>query len=128
MKSVKDHLSTVKTVFKRFFKRYPELLSIPAAFGGWVASITILRWFDPTSGTYDAGVFQIPIFAIIQLLVYVSISWMLLGIVFGTARTFLKSELKSAFENLSSWEKIKYSYGLFFALLFALVALSYTLK
>lgn len=108
-------------------KKYPEILSIPVAFAIWIASITVLRWFDPTSAVFDAGVFQIPIFAVLQLLIYISISWLILGLVFGTMRKFLVNELKQHFINLSSWEKLKLAYGLFAFLLFCLVLLSYTL-
>ena len=121
-------LSKIWKAVTKFFKKYPELLTIPAAFVVWVLSIPVLRHLDPTSGIYDAGVFQVPIFAILQLFMYVAVAWMLLGLVFGTARKFLKTDLKTAFNNLTSWQKILFSYGLFFSLVFALVALSYTLR
>lgn len=121
-------VSKIWIVVKKFFRKYPELLTIPTAFTVWVTSIPVLRWFDPTSGVFDAGVFQIPIFSILQLFMYVSVAWLLLGLVFGTARKFLKSELKNAFTYLNPWQKILFSYGLFFSLVFALVALSYTLR
>jgi hypothetical protein len=112
---------------KGFFRRYPELLSIPIALAAWVISLDMLRWLDGTSGVFDAGVFQIIIFAIIQLFVYVSIAWMLFGITFGTLRMYLKYNYKKEFEKLSAWQRIILSYAVFFALLFALVLLSFTL-
>ena len=111
-----------------FLRKYPELLTIPAALAVWIFSITVLRWFDPTSAVYDAGVFQVPIFAVLQLLIYVSVSWVLLNMVFGTAGKFLKTDLKTEFQKLTPWEKIKFAYGLFLSLLFTLTALSYTLN
>jgi len=113
---------------RKFLKKFPELISIPTAFALWVASIPVLRWFDPTSGIFDAGVFQVPIFAVLQLFIYVSIAYMTLRLVFGTAAQFLKNDLKNSFEKLTPWQKILFSYGLFLSLLFALVALSYTLR
>lgn len=125
---MKNFLNAIITAIKSFLKKYPETLSIPAALGIWIASITVLRWFEPTSAVFDAGVFQIPIFSILQLLVYLSIAWLVMGLLFGTARKFLKNDLKTTFTLLSSWEKLKFAYGVFFLLLFCLVALSYTLR
>ena len=59
---------------KDFFKRFPEIYSVPIALVVWVLSIPLLRLFDNTSAVYDAGVFQVIIFSIIQLLVYASFS------------------------------------------------------
>jgi len=125
--AVTEWVLRVKDKLVVFLKRYPELLTIPLAFIVWVLSISVLRWCDPTSGIFDAGVFQIPIFAVLQLFVYVSIAWMMLGIVFGTARKFLQNDFKDKFSKLTIWHRILVSYGLFLSLLFALVALSYTL-
>jgi hypothetical protein len=113
---------------KNFFKSYPELLSVPVALAIWVVSIYVLRWFDRTSGVFDAGIFQIIIFTVIQLFVYVSIAWMVMGIVFGSLRRFLKSGYKKEFEILTTWQKVILSYAVFFMLLFALVLLSHTLN
>ena len=125
---MKSFLKTILKAIKSFLKKYPEVFSIPVALGIWIASITVLRWADPTSAVFDAGVFQIPLFSILQLLVYLSIAWLVMGLLFGTARKFLKNDLKTTFINLSSWEKLKFAYGVFFLLLFCLVALSYTLR
>ena len=51
---------------KDFFKRFPEIYSVPIALVAWVLSIPLLRLFDNTSAVYDAGVFQVIIFSIIQ--------------------------------------------------------------
>ena len=70
---------TTTAGLKFLWKKYPEVFSIPVALAVWVLSITVLRWLDPTSAVFDAGVFQIPIFSVIQLFVYASISWLVLG-------------------------------------------------
>ena len=64
---------------KAFFKRFPEIYSVPIALVVWVLSIPLLRLLDNTSAVYDAGVFQVIIFSIIQLLVYASFSWLVMG-------------------------------------------------
>lgn len=112
---------------KWLWKKYPELFSIPMALAVWVLSVRVLRWIDPTSGIFDAGVFQIPIFSVLQLFVYVSIAWLIMGLVFGTYRKYLVNDLKEDFKKLSPWQKIRMSYTIFLSLLLSLVALSYTL-
>lgn len=113
---------------KDFLKRFPEIYSVPIALFVWIVSIPLLRLIDNTSAVYDAGVFQVIIFAVLQLLVYASISWLVMGLLFGTFRTYLLRELKSDFERLEKWQKICASYFIFFSLLVSLVLLSYTLN
>jgi hypothetical protein len=110
-----------------FFKKYPEVISIPVALIAWRMSIDVLRWFDSTSGTFDAGVFQIPLFALIQYFIYVSMAWLTVKLLFGTVRRYLRFDFKNEFNSLTSWQKVKLSYFVFFALLFSLVLLSHTL-
>lgn len=113
---------------KTFFKRFPEIYSVPIALVVWIISIPLLRLFDNTSAVYDAGVFQVIIFSVIQLLVYSSIAWLVMGLLFGTFRMYLLRELKSDFERLEKWQKICVSYFIFLSLLISLVLLSYTLN
>ena len=112
---------------KGSFKKYPEILSIPLALVMWVLSVRFLRLIDQTTAVYDAGVFQVIIFAVIQLFVYVSVAWLTLGLVFGTFRRYLIENMKNEFQKLTSWQKIRLSYSVFFLLLLALVVLSLTL-
>ena len=112
---------------KGLFKKYPEILSIPIALVAWVLSVRFLRIIDQTTAVYDAGVFQVIIFAVIQLFVYVSVAWLTLGLVFGTFRKYLIENMKNEFQKLTSWQKIRLSYTVFFLLLLSLVVLSLTL-
>lgn len=124
---MKKIISKIIGFFANVWKRYPELYSIPAALIVWILSVWLLRLIDPTSGVFDAGVFQIPIFAVLQPFVYVSIAWLILGSVFGTFRKYLLTNLKTDFNTLSKWQNIKISYFIFLTLLLCLVAFSYTL-
>lgn len=108
-------------------KCYPELYSIPIAILAWVVSVEFLRALDETAGVFDAGVFQIPIFSIILLFVFLSVSWLAMGLLFGSLRRFLKDEFKQAFQEFDVWEKTLLSYLVFFSLVFSLVALSFVL-
>jgi len=128
MKTIKSIFAYIYKLLLWLWKKYPEVYSIPAAFAVWLLSATVLRWIDPTAAAFDAGVLQIPIFSILLLFVFLSISWLTMGLLFGTARNFLKTELKKAFFFISSWEKIKYSTGIFFALFLSLILLSFILS
>jgi len=124
---MKNFLLRIWAVITVFFKKYPEFLTIPAGLVIWIASCNLLRWIDPSSGVFDSGVFQVPIFAIIQLFIFVAIAWLLMRIVFGTVTKHLKTDFKTEFTNLIPWQKLIISYGIFFALLYALILLSHTL-
>lgn len=106
---------------KNFFKKYHELLTIPAVILLFILSIPVLRWFDPTAAVFDAGVFQIMIMSMIQLVIYLAVGWIVLKIVFGHHRKYLENQMKSDFEKLTAWERQKLAYSIFF-LLVALLA------
>jgi len=127
MKTLIAFLRSIWGAIHSFFKKYHELWTIPIGFGIWLLSIQVLRWMDPTSGIFDAGVFQIPIFAIIQFLIYVAIAWAVLGVTFGNFRRYLQHQMKHDFENITPWQKLKLSYSVFFFLLAILAYLARTL-
>ncbi|MEI8086565.1 MAG: hypothetical protein WCG93_10160 [Paludibacter sp.] len=106
---------------KNFFKKYHELLTIPAVILLFILSIPVLRWFDPTAAVFDAGVFQIMILSMIQLVIYLSVAWFMLKIAFGHHRRYLQTGMKNDFDNLEKWQKLKLTYSIFF-LLVALLA------
>jgi len=106
---------------KRFFKKHHALLTIPAAILLFILSIPLLRWFDPTAAVFDAGIFQIMIMSLIQLIVFLAIAWIMLGIVFGKHRDYLITTMKIDFDKLKPWERIRLTYCIFF-LLVALLA------
>lgn len=111
-------------LIKGFLKRHPELYTIPFALALWIISPVILRIFDPTAATFDAGIFQIIIFSIISLFVFIAVVWWLMKKVFGTTYKYIRNELKTDFKQLTPWQKVLISYGIFFLLLFYLVHLS----
>lgn len=127
MKPFLHFILAVLASIRSFLKKYHELVTIPIAFVIWMLSVHVLRWMDPTAAVFDAGVFQIPIFAIIQLVIYLAIVWIILGIVFGNFRRYLIKEMKNDFKNLQPWQKLKLSYSVFFLLLAVLAYLARTL-
>ena len=110
----------MKTI-KQFFKKHHALLTIPAAILLFILSIPFLRWLDPTAAVFDAGVFQILILSAIQLIVFLAFAWIMLGIVFGKHQDYLIHQMKTDFNTLEKWQKIKLVYSIFF-LLVALLA------
>lgn len=111
-------------VIKSFFKKHHHLITVPVAILVFSGSITVLRWFDPTAATFDAGIFQVPIFAIIQFFIYMSVAWFAFRLIFGNFYRHLMNDMKTDFNNITSWEKLKLSYSIFFLLFAALVLLS----
>ena len=111
---------------KRFFKKYHELLTIPAAILIFILSIPFLRWLDPTAAIFDAGVFQIIPVSTIQLVLFLAVAWAMLGIVFGRIRRYLQNEMKNDFEKITPWERQKLAYFIFFALAFLLAYMAKT--
>jgi len=108
-------------------KKHPEIYTVPLAFLVFWFSEILIRELDPTSGIFDGGVLQIPLFSILLLFLFLAVSWMAMGILFSTAKTFLKAELKANFNNLTTWQKVQYSTGVLFFLLLCLVLLSFVL-
>ncbi|MEA4975724.1 MAG: hypothetical protein VB046_08320 [Paludibacter sp.] len=116
----------MKTMLQ-FFKSHPEFITIPVIILLWIISIPILRLADPVSATFDAGVFQVPIFTVFQFLLYVATAWYILKLLFGTFYKYIKTKMKSDFNELTGWQKIKLSYSVFFILLALLAYLARTL-
>jgi len=113
---------------KQFFKKYHELLTIPTVILLFVLSIPVLRWLDPTAAVFDAGVFQIMILSAIQLVIYLAIAWMMLKIAFGHHRRYLQTRMKSDFDNLQPWQKLKLTYSIFFFLVALLAYMAKTVS
>ena len=118
--------SNIKKFFNSIFnwiKKYPEILSIPIGIMIWEMIRNILRT-NPENAPIDNGVVQIIPFTFIQFSIYLSLAWLFLGIIFGTFKKYLITEMKNDFKELSKWKKIVISYGVFFLLLLSMVALS----
>lgn len=105
----------------RFLIVWNELWSLPLALILWWASPWLLRLVDPTAGTYDAGIFQIILFTVIQAMVYHAVAWILIKMTFpGVYKyidVFLERSLFNKWENkensLTQWQKSKFSLFVF---------------
>lgn len=100
-----------------FLLSWNELLSIPIALLLWWASPVLIRWLDPTAATYDGGIFQQIIFAVIAVLVFHGMAWLLLKITFPHVYQYMDTLLEQNLKNFNSpsgaakpmtlWEKSK---------------------
>jgi hypothetical protein len=95
-----------------FIRKHSEILTIPIALVLWWFSEPILRFIDPTAGTYDAGIFQVILFTIIQFLIYHGVAWLVFKFTFPIASNYLdnvfdKTILYQSVNPLTKWEKSK---------------------
>jgi hypothetical protein len=53
----------------KFLKQWPELLGLPIALAIFFVSPILLRWFDPTTASFDPSILQALAYAIVVVLV-----------------------------------------------------------
>lgn len=101
--------------FLRFIKDWNEILSIPVALILWFTFPYIIRLFDATAAFYDSGVLQQIIYAIIAVLIFHGLAWLLIKLTFPKLYNYLDNEFEDLFTNLfsSEWEKTKTSLFVF---------------
>lgn len=76
---------------RKFIVEWHEIVTIPIAVLLWYFSPSILRLMDPTVATYDAGIFQVLLFATISFLFLFGIVWLYIKISFpGVFKFFVK--------------------------------------
>ncbi|MBQ4818882.1 hypothetical protein [Aquimarina sp. MMG016] len=110
--------------FCDYFKVWRELSSLAVGLILWIHSAVFLRWIDPTSGTYDAGVFQVYLFAIIGIFVLHGIVRILMKLIWPTSEHYLDHHFRNDFNTITPWQKLKLSTFIFFAFLFAVASLA----
>lgn len=109
-----------------FLKIWNEFITIPIAIVLWYFSDTFLRWIDITSATYDAGIFQIILFTIIQFLIYTGVIWIYMKITFPKMYKYLDDVVDENLkgDKMSNWEKTKTVLFVFGILLISMIMLS----
>ncbi|WP_017730720.1 hypothetical protein [Nafulsella turpanensis] len=107
-----------------FAKVWREFSSILLGLLLWFNSPILLRMLDPTAGIYDAGVFQIYLFAVIGLYILHGVVRILMKLIWPTTDHYLDNQFAHDFQLIAPWKKLKLSVSIFFALLFALVLLA----
>ena len=122
---LKKLLFKIKVLLKFVWKKYPEVFTLPFSIWLFYNVRNYIYNSDPLASRLDTSAFLIPIFTVLILLFFLSVVWIIMGLLFSTARRFLAKELKDKFTELTSWQKIKYSTAIFFGLLFSLALLSF---
>lgn len=123
----------MKTVLK-FLIVWNELWTLPLAFILWWLSPYLLHIIDPTAGTYDAGIFQVILFTIVQFMIYHALAWIFLKITFPGVYKYLDDKIESKINenpgmafpdrHYTEWQKAKLSLFVFALYLLSMVMLS----
>ena len=130
MKNIMQWLQTILEKLKPlcgYFKVWRELSSLAVGLILWIHSAVFLRWIDPTAGTYDAGIFQVYLFAIIGIFILHGIVRILMKLIWPTSEEYLDNHFRNDFKTITPWQKLKLSTFIFFAFLFAVALLARTL-
>ncbi len=107
-----------------YVKVWRELSSIGIGLLLWMKSHVLLRYIDPTSATYDAGVFQLVLFATISLFVLHGVVRILMKLIWPSMDNYLRIEFTNDFKTIEKWQKLKLSAFIFFAFLLSAVLLA----
>ena len=121
---INKHLISLLKWLWNYLKVWRELSSIVLALVLWVNSSWLLRKLDPTAATYDAGIFQVYLFAIIGLFLLHGIVRILMKLIWPTSDDYLDNQFAKDFKTITAWQKLKLSTSIFFAFLFAAVLLA----
>jgi hypothetical protein len=105
----------------KFLKEYTALIMALVVF---FAFPYIVRLWDPTAGSYDAGVLQVIVMATVQFAIYQAITWSVVKNIWPAIGVYMKSFFNNDFLNLEPWQRIMFSLFVYFAVLSALVTLS----
>ena len=107
-----------------YMKVWRELSSMVVGLLLWMQSAVFLHWIDPTAGTYDAGIFQIYLFAVIGLFILHGVVRILMKLIWPSSDDYLDHEFRKDFKTVTPWQKLKLSTFIFFAFLYAVVLLA----
>jgi len=79
---------------------------------------------DPTAGSFDAGVFQAILFAVISFLILHGVAWLVLKLSWWTVYDTL-DDLPKMFnqKELTVWQRLKFSLALFLSFLLSMTFL-----
>lgn len=115
----------LSAVFGRFPKKtFTECLTVILMVVLFFLSSTVLRWLDPTAGTFDAGVLQTINLTLVKYAVFLLVTWFSFGFIWPDLRHFMIYYFKSTFNQLTPWQKILFSSSIYCFHLLTLVVLS----
>jgi len=125
-------MKIIKQILK-FLAAWSEIITIPLGILLWYFSPFLLRMLDPTAATYDAGIFQIILFTIIQFFIYSGVVWIYMKITFPNVYKWLDNIFAESLdlnndigtkEKLTKWQKSQVALWLFSLLFLGIILLA----
>lgn len=110
----------MKNLFK-IIRLWPELWSVPLALAIFHFSPMLLRHIDPMAATFDAGVLQNIVFAVVAILVFSGASFMGIKLNFPLLYEYYEKLSGESFLKLSEKSKVIILLCVYFGFLFAFV-------
>lgn len=80
-----------------------------------------LRWFDSTAAVVDIGVLSLVWLTVVALILFLTASRWLLGLLWPVLRDYHKHHFSPNFKSLLPWQKITFYLVIYFGLLYAFV-------
>jgi hypothetical protein len=111
----------------KFLVDWNEVWAIPAAVLVWVVSPNILRWIDPTAGSFDIGYIQKFVLAAVFVLLSSGFSWLGVRMNFKYLFEYGNEGLEGDLDNITRWQRVlvylfvPFFYMLCFVLLIAVL-------
>jgi hypothetical protein len=117
-------LRSLLCYLKFFVFEYNELWLVPIGFILWYYSDDILHLFDATAGTYDSGIFQIPLFVVISFSLLLGYVWVTIKLNFPFIWKYYQNTFQKDFETITPYQRICVSLSLLFAFLLVVALLA----
>lgn len=96
---------------KKVVKEFSALIAVYIFF---YLSAYVLRWIDPTAGTYDIGVLQIINLSFVLVATFNAAAWSIFRVIWPELGYFMKYRFTNAFKQLTPWEKLKFCLSVLF--------------
>ena len=109
---------------KNLMKSLREYATLFAALLLFFVSPHVLRWVDPTAGSYDAGVLQVIIMAILQFCVFQAFVWFTIKLIWPGVALYIQTSFNHDLKSLEKWQKVFLSLVLYLSLFLLLALLS----
>lgn len=101
----------------KFIKNWNEFVTIPIAFTLFWFARPLLRWVDPTSGVFDAGVLHVFFAGLVIYLLSIAAIWLLIRLTYKFLYVYLDVQIEIDFKTLTNFQKCVLSLGFFSVLL-----------
>ncbi len=127
LKKLATGLKYLATKTKHMAMLWPELWSLPAALVLWFVSPHVIYFIDPMAATFDTGVLQIFIYAIVGLMLFNGVVFAGIKFNFPALFNWYKTDAGEAFKTLTPTVKVCILLALYLGLLLACVLLAHVM-